>query len=103
MSVYLSLPAHINILGNPSDANEGNFATISAAIEIRSYATINSHMDYILEISGSVFLFVKFSPADLPLPYDKKAILVKAAINRLYAYSREFNEKLTTCGFCLRN
>ena len=31
MPYRLKIPARINILGNPSDANEGDFATISAA------------------------------------------------------------------------
>ena len=31
MRYQLTVPARINILGNPSDANEGDFATITAA------------------------------------------------------------------------
>jgi galactokinase/mevalonate kinase-like predicted kinase len=102
MSIYLSIPARVNILGNPSDANEGDFATLSAAVEMRAYATLNSHENYILEQSGSVPSLVEFSPSDLPLPYDKKGDLIKAAINRLYAFSPEFKEKLPSKGFQLK-
>ena len=41
----LSLPARINILGNPADANEGDFATISAAIHLRAHAVIERAED----------------------------------------------------------
>jgi hypothetical protein len=36
----LSIPARINILGNPGDANEGDFATLSAAVEVRARALV---------------------------------------------------------------
>ena len=35
MAITLSVPARINILGNPADGNEGDFATISAAVDIQ--------------------------------------------------------------------
>ena len=38
MTYQLKIPARINILGNPSDANEGDFATISAAVDIYAHA-----------------------------------------------------------------
>jgi galactokinase/mevalonate kinase-like predicted kinase len=37
--ISVSLPARINILGNPTDAVEGAYATISAAVEVRGGAS----------------------------------------------------------------
>jgi hypothetical protein len=34
MRYRLTVPARINILGNPSGANEGDLATISAAVDV---------------------------------------------------------------------
>jgi galactokinase len=101
MSVQLSIPARINILGNPSDANEGDFATISAAVDIRAYATIDLDERYILEQRDSNHPPIEFEPLAMPLIYDKQGDLLKGAINRLYAFSPEFKEKLTTRGFHL--
>jgi len=102
MSITLSVPARVNILGNPSDANEGDFATISAAVEVRAHAMINSASKYILEHRGSNHPPLEFDPSELPLPYGAKHDLLKGAINRLYAYSPEFKAKLPTIGFHLK-
>jgi hypothetical protein len=40
MHYKLTVPARINVLGNPADANEGDFATISVAVDIRAGALI---------------------------------------------------------------
>jgi len=40
MSFELTIPARINVLGNPSDANEGDFATISAAVDLYAGARV---------------------------------------------------------------
>jgi len=42
MPLKLKIPARINILGSSSDANEGDFATISAAVDLFAHATIES-------------------------------------------------------------
>jgi glucuronokinase len=102
MSIHFSIPARINILGNPSDGNEGDFATISAAVELRAQATIESDEAHTFEQIGADDPVVVFCPTDLPLPYDSTASLVKGALNRLSAYSREFRDKLPTQGFSLR-
>ena len=49
MRYQLSIPARINILGNPGDANEGDFATISAAINIFAGALVEPSENIILE------------------------------------------------------
>jgi len=102
MSIHLSIPARINILGNPSDGNEGDFATISAAVAIHARASIEADDFYTLEQIGANDPPIVFCPSDLPLPYNGIANLVKGAINHLYAYSREFHQKLPTRGFSLR-
>lgn len=102
MPLTLSMPARINILGNPSDGNEGDFATISAAISIRAEASIES---------GEGITFEHASPENgasvhlenrLPLVYDGKLDLLKGAVNQLAQYSPEFREKLSQGGFRLR-
>ena len=49
MPYILKIPARINILGNPSDANEGDFATISAAVDLFAFAAIEESENIILE------------------------------------------------------
>lgn len=98
----LTIPARINILGNPGDANEGDFATLSAAIELHAYADIQTAADYVLEQANSDSPRVCFFPSDLPLPYNGTLDLLKGAVNRLYAFSTEFREKLPLYGYHLR-
>jgi galactokinase len=47
--VELTVPARINILGNQGDGNEGDFATISAAIDLRARATVEPADGLVLE------------------------------------------------------
>ena len=98
----LTIPARVNILGNPADANEGDFATISAAVDLYAHADIRPAADYTLEQTDSSFPPTCFRPTDLPLPYDGSLDLLKGAVNRLYAFSVEFREKLPKHGFHLR-
>ena len=102
MSIHFSIPARVNILGNPTDGNEGDYATISAAVDIRAHAVIDSQEKYILEHTGEEVLPITFHPSDLPLPYDGSADLLKAALNILYAHSQEFKMKISDQGFHLR-
>jgi galactokinase len=95
----LSVPARVNILGNPGDANEGDFATITAAVNLRAEAEIEAAGDYVLEQEGEGM--VAFEPGELPLPYDGRLDLLKAALNRLYAHSPELRHKLPRAGFRL--
>ncbi len=99
----LTIPARINVLGNPSDANEGDFATISAAVELRASAIIESATHIILEMLPGRDLApdcrLEFPLGKTPLPYDGQLNLLKGAINRLHAYSPEFREKVADQGF----
>jgi len=104
MPYHLTIPARINILGNPSDGNEGDFATISAAVDVYAGATIEPAAGLILEhlqpASGALECScrLEFDPSDLPLPYTRELDLVKAAINRLHAFSPEFRKGLQRHG-----
>jgi galactokinase len=102
MSIHLSIPARVNILGNPTDGNEGAYATISAAVDIRAHGEIEEHEDFIFELIGASVLSVKFHPEEMPIPYDGLADLLKAAVNSLFSHSQEFNDKISASGFHLR-
>lgn len=45
----MKIPSRINILGNPTDGNEGDFATISAAINIYAGGTIENADEFIFQ------------------------------------------------------
>jgi glucuronokinase len=102
MAIQLSIPARVNILGNPTDGNEGAFATISAAINIFAHATIEPHENHRLEFTGTEFPPIQFKSSELPLPYGGQADLLIAAVNRLYASSQEFKIRISERGFYLR-
>ena len=105
MHYQLKIPARINILGNSSDANEGDFATISAAVDLYAYATIEKSEGILLEqvkknATGEKLLArQEFTITQIPLPYDGKLDLIKGGINRLWKYSPEFREKINLNGF----
>ena len=107
MSFFLQAPARINILGNPSDANEGDFATISAAVDLYAYARIEANPGIILEQKSNSTASLEttcretYDLKDIPLPYNGKLDLVKGAVNRLYAYSPEFRQAIQRHGFAL--
>jgi len=98
MKYTVTVPARINILGNPADANEGAHATISCAIELRSGAFIEEAEELILQAlrrtrDGAFVLQERRVCGLPPLRYDGHLDLIKAAINRLRQYSAEFREK----------
>jgi galactokinase/mevalonate kinase-like predicted kinase len=102
----LSIPARINLLGNPTDANEGDFATISAAVHLRAQALVEPAQSWELEIAvnevESGCKRFEFDPADLPLPYQGEFDLIIAALNRLFQYSAELRLKMPLQGLRLR-
>lgn len=105
MPYQLSIPARINILGNPSDANEGDFATLSCAVNLYAGAQIEAADPIVLELlecsNDQITSLLKqsFGRSDLPLPYDGQLDLVKAGLNRLYAFSPELRRKMNQHGF----
>lgn len=104
MRYKLTIPARINVLGNPSDANEGDFATISAAVDIRAGAFVEPAQELTLESlrrdnGGWTTESSRELRRDLlPLPYDGELDLLKGSINRLYRHSPEFREKFAQRG-----
>lgn len=95
----LTIPARINVLGNPSDANEGDFATISAAIDVQAGAIVEPAKGLVLEAlqradgDFTPSLRLEFRQDELPLLYDGELDLLKGAINRLHGHSAEFRAK----------
>ena len=102
MTYILSIPARINILGNPGDANEGDFATITAAVELRATAIVEDSSSLILEMKpereSPPSCRLELPAGQHPLPYDGQLDLLKGAVNRLYAYSPEFRQKYACQG-----
>lgn len=99
---HLSIPARINILGNPGDANEGDFATLSAAIDLRAHAEIRPSEEIILEQRDANISILHFPLSTFPFVYNQQHDLLKASFNRLYSYSLEFREKIKQHGFHLK-
>ena len=102
MTIQLNIPGRINILGNPGDANEGDFGVLSAAIEIRAHASIEPANEIIFEQSDAPTVPAHFPLSSLPLPYTGEYDLLKGAVNRLSAFSPEFSRKLAGQGFLLK-
>jgi D-glycero-alpha-D-manno-heptose-7-phosphate kinase len=104
MRYKLTVPARINILGNPSDAVEGDYATISAAVDVRAGAFVESAEGLVLEAlartDGSFATTHRqyFGQDQIPLPYDGELDLLKGAVNRLHQYSAEFRVKFAQRG-----
>ncbi len=97
MRYRLTVPARINVLGNPSDGLEGDFATLSAAVDVHAGAIAEPAQRLVLETlhhpDESVVRRERFRQDEIPLSYSGGFELVKGAINRLYRYSEEFREK----------
>lgn len=95
----LSVPARINILGNPADGNEGDWHTISAAIDVRAGAWIEpadtlQFDEYERSPEGELVPARHYEDPDLALARDGHAGLQKVALRRLLHYSPEFTAKL---------
>jgi galactokinase/mevalonate kinase-like predicted kinase len=96
----LTIPARINILGNPADGNEGDHATISAAIDTYAGAVVESTDEVVLEEitrQGETFRRRTFDGSP-PYRYDGPLDMLKAAVNRLHAYSPQFRQRLAERG-----
>ncbi len=104
MRYKLTVPARINVLGNPADANEGDFSTISVAVDIRAGALIEPAKGLVLEAlertdgSFSSILRLDLERDAVPLPYDGQLDLLKGAVNRLHGFSAEFRVKFAQRG-----
>jgi glucuronokinase len=98
-SFNLSAPARINVLGNPADGNEGDWQTISAAIELRAGACIEPASDLQFDefqraADGRLLLMRSVRDPGLELARDGRSELQKAALRRLLDFCPEFAAKL---------
>ena len=103
----LKIPARINILGNPADANEGDFAIISSAINIFAHAIIEPADHIHLSLCNSsdpndLIHEETFPTGFVNSNYGDDLALMKAAIKVLYEFSPEFRHKYNTSGFSMR-
>lgn len=104
MPIRLTIPARVNLLGNPGDACEGDFAVLSTAIDLHAGAVVEPADGLILEQlvradgDHEVVRRLTFRPQDLPLPYDGSLDLIKGAINRLHRYSAAFRDRVAQRG-----
>ena len=100
MRYQLTIPARVNLLGNPSDGVEGDHATISAAIDTYAGATVEPAGDLVMEAitrEGETLAHQTFDGPP-PYPYDTTLDLPKGAVNRLHAYSPQFRHRLAERG-----
>jgi len=102
MHYRLTIPARVNVLGNPSDGVEGAHATISAAVDTYAGATVEPAETLVLEAvthraEGEALARQVFDGPP-PYPYDGTLDLLKGAANRLHAYSPQFRQRLVELG-----
>lgn len=89
----IKLPARINVLGNPSDANEGAHQTISAAIDVFGGVEVKESDRFRMAITeDGAETAIMESRLDC-LEYGSDFDLQVAAIRTLLDYSPEFREK----------
>jgi len=94
MLIEVSLPARINVVGSPTDAVEGAYATISAAVELRGGARIRPAAELELHRpSGTTGVFARAAIV-APGHFDIEA----AAINALLRHAPEFTTHLQRRG-----
>ena len=93
----VSLPARINIVGSPTDAVEGAYATISAAVDLRGGASIvAADLLEFRRASGETATFPRTRIADAR-GFDIEA----AAVNALLRYAPDFAPRLRERGAAL--
>lgn len=96
--ISVSLPARINILGNPTDGVEGAYATISAAVEVRGGADAEESGELCFERGdGRRASFPRHRIEDHG-GFDVEA----AAVNALLRHLPEFAESLARRGVSIR-
>lgn len=96
--IAVSLPARINVVGNPSDAAEGAYATICAAVEPRGGAEID-HADG-LTLERGAARSPRFSAA--PLPAVDGFAIEAAAVNGLCRHAPELSARIAARGAHIR-
>jgi len=105
--IEIKLPARINVLGNPSDANEGAHQTISCAINVFGEVKVEPSNRFVMSIESvddpSDSPPPEFSAAGLSgLSYGRGFDLQVAAFRILHGYSYEFREKADNSPLAMR-
>lgn len=100
----VKVPARINILGNPSDANEGAHQTISAAINIWAEAKVEPNEKIIFEKAikrpSRKTELIELDPSrELKITYGTEFDLLLASLKMLLQFSPELSEKIKQHGF----
>jgi glucuronokinase len=103
MRYSLTIPARVNILGNPADANEGDHATISAAVSIWAGAFIEEAEGLVFEQlergeGGGFEIIRRWQGRPEEMVYDGNLNLMKAALKRSLDYSAELRDKVRQKG-----
>ena len=95
--IRVSLPARINIVGSPTDAVEGAYATISAAVALRGGADIEPAQS--IELCRRGGRSATFAKAAITEHHG--FALETAAINALLRFAPELGAQLSRRGFTL--
>ncbi len=103
----LKIPARVNILGNPTDATEGAFATISAAINVYAGGTIEECDEYVLQWVGHdkaaepIFEYCASDLNNLDFDDDDPMKLFKGPLRYLLREYPDVREKIVSQGMKL--
>jgi len=93
-TIEVSLPARINVVGSPTDAVEGAYATVSAAVEVRGGARIRAAQDLVFRRPDGRNATFALGRIDSDGGFDIEA----AAVNALLHHVDEFRDRLPTRG-----
>lgn len=93
MTLSVSVPGRVNILGNPTDGLEGDFCTLSAALSLRSFGVFELSKDFVVDVKGSRRSTTCERVLMNEYRYNGKYDIVKASISQLRKHSEEFSEK----------
>jgi mevalonate kinase len=96
--IAVSLPARINVVGAPTDATEGAYATISAAVEPRGGASIGPADGLTFARAGGATAHFAAAPIAAHGGFDVEA----AALNALCRYAPELPDRIAARGAALR-
>jgi len=101
LTISVSVPGRINILGNPTDGLEGDFCTISCAISLRTYGVFEESADFVVDVRTSEGAGSYQTVLKNEYKYNGKYDIVKAAIRRLQGESPEFADRFGQAKFRL--
>jgi galactokinase/mevalonate kinase-like predicted kinase len=96
--ISVSLPARINLVGSPTDAVEGAYATISAAVELRGGATIEAADAFEFHRASGASASFPRGPIPDPGPFSLEA----AAVNGFLRHAPDLGERIAERGASIR-